>query len=171
MRSSLRPALRSSAAPRALPLRVPQQRSAGSFAKLKPPPPGAEPKPRFRYAGLNPTTSFAVTFFSIFGSFTLGYFINQVLDSNNINPFGPGPKKASQLAPLDVDPASQETGSGTYRPMHGSKKAYEAAINALRQEFPEDNVSTDESDLREHGISEWSYHEAHPPSCVVWAES
>ena len=33
-----------------------------------------------------------------------------------------------------------------------------------------ESVSTDEEDLREHGVSEWSYHEAEPASVVVWAE-
>lgn len=65
-------------------------------------------------------------------------------------------------------------GSGTYRPVHGSIAGFQAAIAALqkswREKGREEDVSVDESDLKSHGMSEWSYHKEHLPSVVVWAE-
>jgi len=86
--------------------------------------------------------------------------------------FSSAPPKVTSL---DLDPNDESvTGTGTFRPVHGSKKAYDAAIVALRASFQkkgkEDNVSTDEDDLRSHGINDWSYHGSHPASVVVWAE-
>ncbi|KAK6906982.1 hypothetical protein I203_100971 [Kwoniella mangroviensis CBS 8507] len=61
------------------------------------------------------------------------------------------------------------------QPRYGSHKDYQDAIKELTEYFKakgkEDKVSTDDDDLRSHGISDWSYHPAKKPTVVVWVES
>ena len=61
------------------------------------------------------------------------------------------------------------------QPVYGTREDYHKAIDDLRALFDrrkqEDRVSTDESDLETHGISDWSYHEEKRPTVVVWVES
>lgn len=134
--------------------------------------PDTTASPRFRYSGFSPNQSFAISFLTIFGAGALGYALSSLLESQGVHLFSSAPPKNT---PLDLDPKDESvTGPGTFRPVHGSKKAYNAAIVALRASFQkkgkEDNVSTDEDDLRSHGINDWSYHGSHPASVVVWAE-
>jgi len=131
------------------------------------------PPPRFRYSGFTPTQSFALSFLTIFFSSAVGYALSSLLEAEGIHLFSPTPPPS--VSSLDLDPLDESIiGSGTYRPIHGSKKGYQAAISALQSVFDGlgrgDAVSTDEEDLRLHGVSEWSYHEAEPASVVVWAE-
>ncbi|WVQ62942.1 uncharacterized protein L199_001091 [Kwoniella botswanensis] len=60
------------------------------------------------------------------------------------------------------------------QPKYGSHKDYQDAIKELTDYFKakgkEDKVSTDDDDLRSHGISDWSYHPAKKPTVVVWVE-
>jgi len=110
---------------------------------------------------------------TIFGAGALGYALSSLLESQGVHLFSSVPPKNT---PLDLDPDDETvTGPGTFRPQHGSKKAYDAAIVALKAAFEKkgkaDDVSTDEDDLRTHGINDWSYHGSHPASVVVWAET
>jgi D-lactate dehydrogenase (cytochrome) len=61
------------------------------------------------------------------------------------------------------------------QPQYGSVADYRACIGEIAELFEKrgkrDRVSTDEDDLRSHGISDWSYHEAELPTVVVWVES
>ncbi|KAH8086977.1 putative D-lactate dehydrogenase cytochrome oxidoreductase protein [Filobasidium floriforme] len=145
-------------------------RYSSELARKKP---DTTASPRFRYSGFSPNQSFAISFLTIFGAGALGYALSSLLESQGVHLFSSAPPKNT---PLDLDPKDESvTGPGTFRPVHGSKKAYDAAIVALRASFQkkgkEDNVSTDEDDLRSHGINDWSYHGSHPASVVVWAES
>jgi D-lactate dehydrogenase (cytochrome) len=61
------------------------------------------------------------------------------------------------------------------QPTYGSHQDYLKCIKEIKQVWAEkgkaDKVSTDVEDLETHGYSDWSYHDAKPPSVVVWAES
>lgn len=61
------------------------------------------------------------------------------------------------------------------QPKYGSPTDYRSAIAEIQELWKsrnkEDSVSTDEDDLSAHGISDWSYHEAHRPTVVVWVDS
>ena len=61
------------------------------------------------------------------------------------------------------------------QPKYGTSSDYLKAIEELREIWKkkgrEDGISTDESDLESHGISDWSYHDEKRPSVVIWAES
>ncbi|WOO84395.1 D-lactate dehydrogenase [cytochrome], mitochondrial [Vanrija pseudolonga] len=61
------------------------------------------------------------------------------------------------------------------QPKYGTPTAYRSAIAEIQELWKsrnkEDSVSTDEDDLSAHGISDWSYHEAHRPTVVVWVDS
>lgn len=101
----------------------------------------------------------------------LGYSLSSILESQGVSLLGRDPKSVA-TTPLDLDPRDKTvTGPGTYRPEHGSVKAFHAAIQKLSTTFKPDQVSTDQDDLTTHGLSEWSYHGNMPPSVVVWAES
>jgi hypothetical protein len=145
-------------------------RLSHQLARKRPDP--NEPLPRFRYSGFTPTQSFAISFLTIFGAGAIGYALSSLLESQGVHLFTTAPLDKGWL---DVDPNDESiVGPGTYRPEHGSKLAYDAAIAALRKAFKgkgrEDDVSTEEDDLTSHGINEWSYHDGHPASVVVWAE-
>lgn len=60
-------------------------------------------------------------------------------------------------------------------PQYGSIADYRECIGEIAALFGSrakgDRVSTDEDDLRTHGISDWSYHEAELPTVVVWVET
>lgn len=64
---------------------------------------------------------------------------------------------------------------GSNEPKYGSKDAYAACIKDLERLWEakgkRDSVSTDDEDLRVHGVSDWSYHEEHRPTVVVWVDS
>lgn len=133
----------------------------------------ALPPPRFRYSGFTPRQSFGISFLTIFGAGALGYTLSSLLESQGVHLFSSAPPTKTAL---DLDPEDERiTGPGTFRPQHGSVKAYAAAITALKNVFEKkgkgDDVSTDEDDLRMHGINDWSYHGSHPASVVVWAET
>ncbi|BEI91417.1 uncharacterized protein CcaverHIS019_0402370 [Cutaneotrichosporon cavernicola] len=61
------------------------------------------------------------------------------------------------------------------QPQYGSVANYRECILEIAELFEKrgkrDRVSTDEDDLRTHGVSDWSYHEAELPTVVVWVDS
>ncbi|BEJ14457.1 hypothetical protein CspHIS471_0402240 [Cutaneotrichosporon sp. HIS471] len=61
------------------------------------------------------------------------------------------------------------------QPQYGSVADYRECILEIAELFEKrgkrDRVSIDEDDLRTHGVSDWSYHEAELPTVVVWVDS
>lgn len=78
---------------------------------------------------------------------------------------------SSHLIPSEEAIQLQES----QQPKYGTADDYKKAIRDIRKLFvsrgADDRVSTDEDDLRSHGVSDWSYHEAELPTVVVWVES
>lgn len=98
------------------------------------------------------------------GSFALGFVVCQTLYNSKKEP-------PTFLLPSDMGIELQERTQPTY----GSVEDYHKCIDEIRELFKskgkEDSVSTDADDLRSHGISDWSYHEAELPTVVVWVDS
>jgi len=110
------------------------------------------------------TTTAALYLLSLLGALGAGYALNLIIDT-------PTPNIQYTL----IDSAKAKQYQLENQPSYGSLKDYSSAINEIEQYFKslgkEDKVSTDESDLESHGISDWSYHEEKRPTVVVWVES
>ena len=110
------------------------------------------------------TTNAALYLLSLLGALGAGYALNLIIDT-------PIPNVQYTL----IDSAKAKEHQLANQPTYGSTKDYLAAINEITELFKrsgkEDKVSTDESDLESHGISDWSYHEEKRPTVVVWVES
>lgn len=128
--------------------------------------------------GLTHAQRLAMNLTLVFGSGAIGYVLSSTLRDHDL-PLLPSvssklPFLSSSSSSTSVEKDDGPIGPGTNRPQHGSKRAYAAAITALEKHFGskgrEDDVSTDDGDLTSHGLSEWSYHDAHKPSVVVWAK-
>ncbi|KAK4684466.1 D-lactate dehydrogenase (cytochrome), partial [Tremellales sp. Uapishka_1] len=118
-----------------------------------PPPPLVYPPPSGR--------SFALSLLLVFGSASLGYILH---DSLKI----PKLPISTHLVDSTLAKELQEKN----QPRFGSRDDYLAAIALLKHVIKDaDRISTDESDLETHGVSDWSYHEAKMPTVVVWATS
>lgn len=98
------------------------------------------------------------------GSFALGFVVCQTLYNSKKEP-------PTFLLPSNLGIELQERTQPTY----GSVADYHKCIDEIRELYKkkgkEDSVSTDADDLRSHGISDWSYHEAELPTVVVWVDS
>lgn len=98
------------------------------------------------------------------GALGAGYALNLIIET-------PIPNVQYTL----IDSAKAKEYQLANQPTYGSTKDYLAAINEITELFKrsgkEEKVSTDESDLESHGISDWSYHEEKRPTVVVWVES
>lgn len=105
---------------------------------------------------LSAPKNFALSLLLVFGAATMGYVAHDTLQRHTI-----------------VQTQAQEI--GTLQPKFGSKADYLACIKDLEDLWEKkgkrDSVSTDDDDLRTHGISDWSYHEEHRPTVVVWVDS
>lgn len=101
---------------------------------------------------------------SLLGALGAGYALNLVVNT-------PVPNVQYTL----IDSAKAKAHQLANQPTYGSHKDYLAAIEEITRIFEGigkgDKVSTDESDLESHGISDWSYHEEKRPTVVVWVES
>ncbi|KAL7419916.1 D-lactate ferricytochrome c oxidoreductase [Cryptotrichosporon argae] len=148
--------------PRIPPTRLSRARCApsvrlASTARRPPPPPPSAPA---RY----PTAPLAIGL--VFGSAVLGYLGATALAS------APDPKQQlSTLLPSSYALPLQKA----HQPSYGTPADYRSAIAELRALYgargKSDRVSTDEADLDTHGLSDWSYHDAKPPTVVVWADT
>lgn len=159
-------------------------RSLRRYSSINRPSPGARsssappPPPPSRGSSLSRAQWLGVEVAVVFGAATLGFILSSTLREHDL-PLVRSltslhlPLAAGSFAPFNDDPDAK--GAGTYQPQHGSLRAYKAAIESLQAHFAKigrsDDVSTDDSDLEDHGISQWSYHGAHKPSVVVWAQS
>lgn len=153
------------------------------YSSINRPPPGARSAPppppsSSRGSSLSRAQWLGVEVAVVFGAATLGFILSSTLREHDL-PLVRSltslhlPLASGSTAPFNDD--LEAKGPGTYQPQHGSTRAYKAAIDALQVHFGKigrsDDVSTDDSDLEDHGISQWSYHGAHKPSVVVWAQS
>jgi len=98
------------------------------------------------------------------GALGAGYALNLIIDT-------PTPNIQYTL----IDSAKAKAYQLENQPTYGSLSDYTKAISEIESLFKSkgkgDKVSTDESDLESHGISDWSYHEEKRPTVVVWVES
>lgn len=110
------------------------------------------------------TSNAALYLLSLLGALGAGYALNLVIDT-------PKPNIQYSL----IDSAKAKAYQLANQPTYGSQKDYLAAIHEIEEYFKsqgkQDKVSTDESDLESHGISDWSYHEEKRPTVVVWVQS
>jgi D-lactate dehydrogenase (cytochrome) len=154
---SLLPQLRQAGARTRLSLPSTASRFATTRARTPTPTP-----PEYIYR--RQTSNAALYLLSLLGALGAGYALNLVIDT-------PKPNIQYTL----IDSAKAKAHQLANQPTYGSHKDYLAAINDIEAYFKskgkEDKVSTDESDLESHGISDWSYHEEKRPTVVVWVES
>lgn len=98
------------------------------------------------------------------GSFALGFVVCQTLYNSKKEP-------PTFLLPSNLGIELQEK----TQPVFGSVADYHKCIDEIRALYKakgkEDSVSTDADDLRTHGVSDWSYHEAELPTVVCWVDS
>lgn len=159
-----------------------QRRLASSVNASRPNPqhPTAPPPPSaWSRGGFSRAQFLGLEIALVFGSAALGFILSSTLRENDLPLLGPLSRMHLRVAggdksqSLSDDPEAK--GPGTLHPEHGSTRAYKAAIGQLQRHFAaigrSDDVSTDESDLEDHGISQWSYHAGHKPSVVVWART
>jgi D-lactate dehydrogenase (cytochrome) len=127
-----------------------------------PPPPSPQQVPESIYR--RQTTTAALYLLSLLGALGAGYALNLIIET-------PVPNVQYTLINSEKAKAYQLENQPTY----GSLADYSSAIIDIQNYFKslgkEDKVSTDESDLESHGISDWSYHEEKRPTVVVWVES
>lgn len=110
------------------------------------------------------TSNAALYLLSLLGALGAGYALNLIIET-------PVPNVQYTL----IDSAKAKAHQLANQPTYGSHKDYLAAIEEITRLFEGigkgDKVSTDESDLESHGISDWSYHEEKRPTVVVWVET
>jgi D-lactate dehydrogenase (cytochrome) len=127
-----------------------------------PPPPPSQQVPESIYR--RQTTTAALYLLSLLGALGAGYALNLIIDT-------PTPNIQYTL----IDCAKAKAYQLENQPTYGSLADYTKAISEIESLFKSkgkgDKVSTDESDLESHGISDWSYHEEKRPTVVVWVES
>jgi D-lactate dehydrogenase (cytochrome) len=124
------------------------------------PPPQQIPESIYR----RQTTTAALYLLSLLGALGAGYALNLIIET-------PVPNVQYTL----IDSTKAKAYQLENQPTYGSLADYSSAIIDIQNYFKslgkEDKVSTDESDLESHGISDWSYHEEKRPTVVVWVES
>lgn len=132
------------------------------ITRPSPPPPPPQQVPESIYR--RQTTTAALYLLSLLGALGAGYALNLIVDT-------PTPNIQYTL----IDSAKAKAYQLENQPTYGSLSDYTKAISEIKTLFKSkgkgDKVSTDESDLESHGISDWSYHEEKRPTVVVWVES